>query len=147
MPADDALDRMERVKEVATLAGLKGDVDRERKMFHMSFLLPEKRTQRVFVRDTSTEKRKVVTVFSPCLEVKKGMLAGLSKEIALDLLQSNEKLHFARYGIWESENAITVVASCDCLLETLDPAELHNAAWSVAFAADLFEHKHGQDKY
>ena len=147
MPADDVLASLERVREVAEEAGLKGEIDRGRALFQMAFQLPDDRRQQVFVRDSSTAERRVVNVFSPCLEVRKGLLSGLTKEIALDLLETNEKLQFARYGIWESENATTVVASCDCLLETLDPAELHNAAWSVAFAADLFEHKHGKDEF
>lgn len=57
------------------------------------------------------------------------------------------QLHFARYGIWDLDKAVTIIASYDCLLDTLDPAECHNAAWSVAFAADQFEHKHGEDTF
>ena len=147
MAASESLERMRRVKEVATLAGLKGDVDEKNARFQMLFLLPGDRKQVVLVRDSSAKERQVVTFFSACLVVKKGLVSGLTKETAIELLKSNERLHFARYGIWESEQEITVVASVDCLLDTLDPAECHNAAWSVAFAADQFEHRHGKDKF
>ena len=147
MPASEALEHLQRVKEVATLAGLKGEVDEKRRRFQMRFLLPGDRKQGVFVRDSSAKGRKVVTFFSICLVLKKGLISGLTKEIAVDLLKANEKLHFARYGIWELEKEVAVVASCDCLLDTLDPAECHNAAWAVAFAADQYEHRHGQDSF
>ena len=147
MAADETLHNLERVKEVATLAGLKGHLDEERKQFQMSFGLPGGRSQIVLVRDSSVKGRKVVTFFSPCLVVKKGLLAGLDKQMAVELLRTNEKLHFARYGIWEGDKSVTIVASCDCLLDPLDPAECHNAAWAVAFAADRFEHEQGQDKF
>ena len=147
MSADETLTRLERVKEVATLAGLKGELNEERMHFQMRFLLPGDRKQGVFVRDSSAKGREVVTFFSPCLVVKKGLVKGLSKEMAVELLKSNEKIHFARYGLWEFDKEFTVVASVDCLLETLDPDECHNAAWSVAFAADQFEHKHGEDRF
>ena len=147
MSADETLRRIERVKEVATLAGLKGEINEERKHFQMLFLLPGERRQLVYVRDTSVEEREVVTFFSPCLVVKKGLVAGVSKEMALDLLRANEQMHFARYGLWEFEKEFTVVASFDCLLDTLDPDECHKAAWSVAFAADQFEHRQGEDRF
>jgi hypothetical protein len=147
MAADETLERLARVKEVATLAGLKGEVDEERKRFQMLFVLPGERNQGVFVRDRSAKGRQVVTFFSPCLVVKKGLVSGFSKEMAVDLLKANERLHFARYGIWELDKEFTVVASVDCLLETLDPDECHNAAWSVAFAADQFEHRQGLDQF
>lgn len=145
--SDETLERLARVKEIATQAGLKGEVDEERRLFQMRFLLPGDRRQGVSVRDSSAKGRQVVTFFSPCLVVKKGLVSGFSKEMAIELLEANETLHFARYGIWELDREFTVVASVDCLLETLDPDECHNAAWSVAFAADQFEHRHGQDSF
>lgn len=147
MSADETLERLARVKEIASQAGLKGEVDEERRLFEMRFLLPGDRRQGVAVRDSSAQGRQVVTFFSPCLVVKKGLVSGFSKEMAIELLEANEKLHFARYGIWELDREFTVVASVDCLLDTLDPDECHNAAWSVAFAADQFEHRHGQDSF
>ena len=147
MSADETLERLARVKQIATQAGLKGEVDEERRLFEMRFLLPGDRRQGVAVRDSSAQSRQVVTFFSPCLVVKKGLVSGFSKEMAIALLEANETLHFARYGIWELDREFTVVASVDCLLDTLDPEECRNAAWSVAYAADRFEHQHGGDSF
>ena len=147
MAADETLERLGRVRDIASRAGLSGEIDRDRMCFQMLFGLPGDRTQAVFVRDASVEDRAAVTFFSVCLVLTKGLVSGLSKETAVELLEANEKLQFARYGIWEFDKEITVVASYDCLLDTLDPAECHNAAWAVAFAADQFEHRHGHDDY
>ena len=147
MGVRETLRRLGQVKEVATLAGLKGQVNEQRGQFEMVFMLDQQRSQLVYIRDTSSEKRQAVTLFSPCLILKKGLLAGLTKETALELLRANERLSFARYGIWESDTETMIVASYDHLLETLDPQELESTAWSVAIAADMFERKHGQDKF
>lgn len=147
MSTDETLENLERVAQVASEAGLKGEIDQEKKSFQMLFGLPGDRSQAVFVRDSSAKGRKVVTFFSVCMVIEKGLVSGLGKEMAAELLRANERLHFARYGIWDFDEQVTIVASYDCLLDTLNPAECHNAAWSVAFAADQFEHQHDQDDF
>lgn len=147
MASQDTLKRLERVREVASLAGLKCRIDEERGQVEMGFRLDQQRSQLVYIRDTSNDKRQAVTIFSPCLIVSKGLIAGLSKETAIQLLRQNEQISFARYGIWESDTQTMVVASYDHLLDTLDPQELESTAWSVAIAADMFEREHGQDKF
>ncbi len=139
---------LERIGEVATLAGLNGGIDEERMHFAMNFTLDGGRSQSVYVRNTAKgAQHQVITVFSPCLVVKKGFFSGLSKEQATDLLRRNENVLFARYGIWENEKETMVVASVDHLLETLDPDEFKNTALHVAMAADLYERQHGGDTF
>jgi hypothetical protein len=147
MPNDESLEHLKRVEEIAGRAGLTAAIDQETGHLQMRFALPADRQQDVFVRDSSAQGRRVVTFFSLCRVVKQGRLPGLAKEMAMELLRANARLHFARYGIWEFEESQAIVASCDCLLDTLDPDECHNAAWSVAFAADRFEHEHGRDDF
>lgn len=147
MAAEEALKNLARVQEIAARADIQGRIDEELVQFQMLLAMPGDRSQIVMVRDSSAQERSVVTFFSPCLVLKKGLVSGLSKETAIELLLANEKMHFARYGIWELDKAITIVASCDCLLDTLDPPECRNAVWSVAFAADRFEHGRGHDDY
>ena len=60
MAANEVVENLEQVKEVATLAGLKGAVDEEKKHFQMLFALPGDRRQMVLVRDSSAKGRKVV---------------------------------------------------------------------------------------
>ena len=143
-----AMEVLERVSEVATLAGINGKVDDERLRFAMGFRLAEGRSQVVYVRDTSQDDdRKIVTIFSPCLVLKKSLFSGFSKERALDLLRMNSQLAFARYGIVESKAETMVMASIDHLLDTLDPGEFEASAFHVAFAADTYEKKHGKDNF
>jgi hypothetical protein len=143
-----SLEVLERVNEVATLAGLKGKIEDDKLRFTMGFDLGEGRGQMVYVRDASKDlDHRIVTIFSPALIVKKGLFSGFSKDRALDLLRMNEQVLFARFGIWESPKETMVVASCDHLLSTLDPDELAASAFHVAFAADTYEKKNGQDMF
>lgn len=145
--AEAMLQNLERVKQVAEAAGIKGRIDEEMMQFQMLLGLPGDRSQIVLVRDSSAKERRVVTFFSPCQVIKKGLIGGVSKETAIQLLLANERMHFARYGLWELDRKLTIVASYDCLLDTLDPPECQNAAWSVAFAADRFEQQRGSDTF
>jgi hypothetical protein len=143
----ESLEVLKRVSEVATLAGINGEIDEQRMHFAMAFGLGGSRGQAVYVRDATQRDRKIITVFSPCLRVKKGLFSGFSKEKALDLLRRNENMVFARYGIWDSPDETMVVASVDHLLETLDPEEYKASAYVVAMAADQYEREHGQDHF
>lgn len=144
MGVRENLEVLQRVSEVATLAGVNGRIDEDRMCFAMGFELDGGRKQMVYVRNTSKDaERRIVTVFSPCLVVKKGLFSGFSRERALDLLRRNENLLFARYGIWENEKEMLVVASVDHLLDTLDPQEYRSSVYVVAMAADLYEREHG----
>lgn len=149
MGVRQSLETLERVSEVAILAGIKGRVDEEKMRFDMMFGLDQGRTQAVYVRPTARDDgaRTIITIFSPCLVVKKGFFGGLSKERAIDLLRQNENIMFARYGIWEAKSEIMIVASIDHLLETLDPEEFKESAFHVAMAADMYERKHGKDDF
>ncbi len=150
MTIEEKLEILKQIGNVAALAGLKGGVDDEGKHFMMGFNLDEGRRQSVYVRPAGENMggQMVITVFSPCLTVKKGLFSGFSKERALELLRLNEQVLFARFGIWENDDEMLVVASVDHLLETLDPDELKSTAWHVAFAADNYERKHsGEDGF
>jgi len=148
MSVRETLEVLERVNEVATLAGISGTIDEERLHYVMQFALDGGRSQAVYVRNTTKgSNRRIITVFSPCLAVKKGLFSGFSKEQALDLLRKNEQVMFARFGIWENPKETMVVASVDHLLETLDPDEYKASAYHVALAADLYEREHGGDKF
>lgn len=144
-----SLANMERVSEVATLAGIKGQLIEDRVEYHIQFGLDQGRSQRVFVRDSSREESKntVVTIFSPARVMKKGLFSGLSKDQACELLRMNEQMPFARFGIWETKSEVMVVASIDHLLDTLDPDEFKASTICVAMAADDYERRSGKDEF
>ena len=149
MRNEDVLAVLKQVENVAALAGLVGRIDREELHFVMNFDLDGGRSQQVFVRVTgmTPDDKQIVTLFSPACVVKKGFLSGISKEQALELLRMNEDCYFTRFGIWEHEKETMIVASSDLLLETLDPDELKNHAYYAAYAADMYEAKHGVDAF
>ena len=144
-----SLANLERVGEVATLAGIKGQLIEDRVEYHINCGLDQGRFQRVFIRDSSKEdsKKTVITIFSPARIMKKGLFSGLSKEQAFELLRMNERMIFARFGIWETKSEIMVVASIDHLLDTLDPDELKASTYCVAMAADDYERRYGKDEF
>ncbi len=143
------IELLQRVADVAALAGIRGKVDKESEQFVSGFELPEGRNQMVYVRPSAQdiEDSAVVTVFSPCHVLKKGLFKGISKEQCIELLMMNEQITFARYGMWESQDELMIVASVDNILDTLDPPELRAAMWHVAIAADTYERKYGGDTF
>ena len=149
MSVREQLEGLERIAEMATVAGLKGSVDEDRMAFVMGFGLGQGRTQVVHVRiaGKSIQGKMVATFLSPCLVIQKGFLKGISREQAVDLLVRNERLVFARYGLWDGDGQSMVVASADAMLETLDPPEFEALAYHVAYAADGYEKEHGRDQF
>ena len=140
---------LQKVAEIAAKAGIQGEIDEEAEHFFAGFELPDDRSQMVYVRPTAGggEDSFVVTIFSPCHVFKKGLFSGISKAQCIELLQMNEQLTFARYGMWDGGNEQMIVASVDNILTTLDPEEFEAAVWHVAMAADTYEKKHGGDDF
>ena len=149
MASQSTLDALKKIEDIATLAGLKGQIDEDRGLFVSGFGLPKDRSQMVFVRLTGEiGDGTLVTIYSACREFKKGFLKkGMTRDQAIELLELNDNLKLARYGIMNSEDAQMVVASSDVILETLDADELHHHMWSVAVAADSYEEKFGEDNF
>ena len=142
------LNVLERVEEIATLAGMNGRISEEHLRFEMGFGLDNGRSQVVYVRPVpSATKNSVITIFSPCLIKKKGVFQGISKKMALDLLRRNEQVVFARYGICDAKDGSVIIASIDHLLDTLDPPEFSASSYHIAVAADMYEREHGQDDF
>lgn len=137
---------LSRVEQLAAQCEIKGELDQDGRQYVICFGLPEGRTQEVYVSDsTSDAGLPVVSLFSTCLVVDKGLFKGISKPMALELLLMNESLNFARYGVQEDEESYIIVASCDLLLDSLNPEGLEAALECVALAADGYEAKFGQD--
>jgi hypothetical protein len=140
---------LQRIVEVAMLAGVNGRIDGKRNAFVATFTTSEERTQVVHVRPSFKTRhgQQVVTFMSPCRVAKKGFLRGLSKDDAMELLELNEKTPFARFGILSDDTQDMIVASVDHLLDTLDAAEFLNHMWAVATHADAYERKRAGDDF
>lgn len=149
MTAEEKLAILKQVESVAVVAGLRGGIDEAREHFQMSFETGNGRNQRLFIRPTgpTQDGRTIITFFSPARALSKGMFAGLGRQEAIDILRINENLYFARFGIWESATEITIVASADAVLETLDTTEMRTLAYAVVNAADAYEAKFGTNRF
>lgn len=145
----EKLAALEKVKEIATLAGFGGKINEERLRFETGLSLPNDRSQGIFINipQRRFNDHIAITIGSPCLIVEKGFLKGIGKAQALDLLARNENLPFARFGIWTGETEDMIVVSADYLLDTLDPEEFDTYATFVALIADSYEQEHGQDVF
>lgn len=150
MDPAETLAILKKVSDVATMAGIRGQVVPERMRFECGFQLTPERTQMVYVRLAGQTPKgiPVVTIFSPCHEVSRGWLSGLTGKTALELLKKNEQVMFARFGVWTLEGSDMVVASADRLVDALDHADFEALVWYVAIAADNFEKSQGKvDKF
>ena len=135
---------LENVAKVAALGGVKGKINEKANRFEARYTFEAGRDHWVFVRPKANG---VVSIFAACLKVKKGFLKGIKKEQALDLLQRNERMPFARYGVAPLDGEDLIVASVDHRMDTLDPAELATHMAAVARAADAYEKEHERDDY
>ena len=148
MEAGQTPEVLQKVVEIATTAGLHARIDEDAQLVMLGVAIDDTRRQTVCVRDTTRDpKHRIITVFSPAVEIKKTFISRFSKKMALELLRANENIHFARYGILETDTSRMVVASTDHLLDKLDPEELEFSVFSVAMAADMYEKKFGHDVF
>ncbi len=147
--SEQELEVLRKFSDIAALAGIKGDINEEAPSFSAGFELPEGRSQMVYVRPLpeAVGGKDAVCIFSPCRRVKKGILGGLKKNEAMELLQLNSQLLLARYAIEDAEDGYMVVTSIDCVLETLDAEEVEAYFWSLAIAADNYEKRFGGDEF
>jgi hypothetical protein len=149
MSLQGTLDALKAIQQVATLAGLSGEIDEARLAFTMGFELDQGRRQIVYSRPVgkTRDEQTVVRVYSPCLIVKRGFLSGLSKERALDLLRRNSDVLLASYAIVDSDRESAIIARLDLLLERLEPQDFLTKALGVAIIADQYEREHGKDVF
>ena len=142
------MDILKKIAQIAALAGINGQINQKNGTFMAGMQLGH-RSQMVHARPSGRNFKDaaIITVFSPCLEVKKGFMKGISKEMALELLRLNEETPFARFSIWDSDDANLIVASADHLLDSLDPDDFESLFIHVAIAADQYEAKYGKDEF
>lgn len=140
---------LDRVADIAAVAGVRGSIDPEAGTFGTRVGTGEKRSHAVFVRPSGEVGggKPFITFFSIARTYPKTKLvSAISNKDLLGLLTKNEQLPFARYGIQERKDDYLLVASVDHLLETLDAEEFLAAATFVAMAADKCEAEKGEDK-
>jgi len=141
---------LKQIGDIAAVAGVRGRMDADGEVFLIDFEFDGGRSHRVLVRPTGRVfgGRVVISFQAAAVEYpKKKFLTAISQKELIELLQKNEGLMFARYGLVERKDDYLVVASADCLLDTLDGPEFMVAARAVAKAADEYEATKGIDKF
>lgn len=142
MKASEIEQIAKQVEELATLAGIRGSITDDGKMFRATFEIDGGRSQLVVVKCTGGSVEKpLLSVESRAILGKKGLLGGLSGKIALELLRINHTSVLAKFAMRESDSQYEVYAVSDHLLPTLDAEEFRAACWRVAQAADAVELK------
>lgn len=135
MSSDELERSLERIHEVAQLAGIRGVLDREQGMFRARYQFDDGRELAVLVQPTRMGEDGMLAVTVSCPILQFSEQRPIPDDMAMELLRRNERMFYARYGIRDLEDASLVVASVDHPLETLDAAELEVLMASVIQAA------------
>ena len=134
-----SLDILKRTASLAGAAGLQSQIDPEYMHLFIDMHF-QGREQGVIVRDkTSNRNMPVISIFSPCLRLKRSEIQDRLPELSYKLLKANENINFAAYALMESEEEVIVIAACEALLEEITPKAFKASVIAVALAADLFE--------
>ena len=143
-----SLDVLKRVQEIAEAGQLKGELDEKNLSFRLGVDLGKGRVQGVVVRDcTEDSVRPIVSFFSPCAVFQRKNLGNKLADMAMELLSANERMNFASFGVYESDEEILVAAGYELLLDEMSPLEFRAGVFSVAMAADMYEERFGKDEY
>lgn len=149
-PSEQIAAVLEKVTQIATMAGYTVKPIPERNFVAVPFDMGNGRKQVVYIRyiGQTPDEQDVVSFDSPCLEVKKGWLRGLSKDKALDLLKRNANLLFGAFAIEQLEGDHDVLIVCsNQILDTMEVEEFDAHVRAVAVIADEYEKEHGQDVF
>lgn len=103
--------------------------------------------QGVIIRDKTVNRNMpVISIFSPCLSLKREEIKDRLPELSYKLLKANESINFAAYALIESAEDIMVIAACEELLEEITPKAFRASVTAAALAADLFTEKLEKDE-
>ena len=140
---------LEKVRKIGTTAGYELVVDESGDLLVAPFIMPDGRAQTVYIqyRGQTPDGKDIISFLSPCLEIKSGILKGLRKNQAVDLLRRNSNLFFGHFGLFEFRGAEVVMSSSSQILETMDDEEFQVHINYVATVADSYEREVGQDRF
>jgi phage FluMu protein Com len=147
---EDQIDRaFEKLKKVASLAGCKVQDHPGGRMLAAGFELGGGRRQVVYMSymGQTPDGKDIVSFMSPALEMKKGLLSGVSKKMALDLLKRNPHIPFGSFGIHTMDGMDLIMVSSNQIVDTMDVEEFDAHIQCVALVADEYEREHGQDNF
>lgn len=136
-----------KIEQIARMADL--HFQRNGDYLMLSFDLGQGRDQTIGVGplEETFDGMNVILFFSPCQRLSKGLMGGLSKSDAVNLLRYNAHLPFGHFCIMEIDGHETVCVRATQLLETMEVQEFRANCQGVATVADGWEQRIGKNEY
>ena len=139
----------ERVQQIAAIAGFKLAPHPDQDLLVAGFDMGSGRSQMVYIAHVgqTPEGKDVVSFMSPCLNVRRGFLGGLSKSRAVNLLRLNSRMLFGFFALhsFPSEDVLMVCSSQ--IVDTMEVEEFSSHLEACAHAADEYEKVIGRDDF
>ena len=141
---------MQKVEEIGAMAGFQ--LSRHPnipEMIVIGYDMGNGRTQTVYVHTCgkTPEDQDLICFMSPCQAVKKGLLKGMGKDQAVDLLHRNGQLVVGSFAIADFGGTDILVVRSTQIVDTMEVEEFRFHANFVAILADRYEQEHGEDVF
>ncbi|MFG0330618.1 MAG: hypothetical protein ACF8PN_12060 [Phycisphaerales bacterium] len=140
---------IDRVKAIAEMAGFTLSKHPDCDALVCPFDMGNGRSQSVYLTHcgATPDGHDVVSFMSPCMAIEKGLMKGVSKTMALDLLRRNSNLLFAHFAIEQMPGGEILVVTSNQIVDTMEVEEFRNHILCVASIADAFEREIGRDMF
>ena len=141
---------MQKVEEIGAMAGY--ELSRHPntdEMIVIGYDMGNGRTQTVYVHacGKTPEDQDLICFLSPCQAVRKGLLKGMGKDQAIDLLRRNGQLVVGSFAIENIDGTEILVVRSTQIVDTMEVEEFRFHANFVAIIADRYEQEHGEDVF
>lgn len=141
---------LRKVADIASLAGFKvGPHPQVANMLVCGFDMGGGRTQTVYIAPCGKlpDGSDVIAFQSPCMALKKGLLTGMSRKTALDLLTRNGNLGCGAFCIENFGEIDVLCVRSTQIVDTMEVEEFSLHVSAVAVIADEYERENGTDVF
>jgi hypothetical protein len=141
---------MQKVEEIGAMAGFQlSHHPSIPDMIVIPYNMGNGRTQTVYVHfcGKTPEDQDLICFMSPCQAVKKGLLKGLNRDQAIDLLRRNGQLVVGSFAVQDFGGTDILVVRSTQIVDTMEVEEFRFHANFVAIIADRYEQEKGTDVF
>jgi hypothetical protein len=151
MSDDRTAEVLDKIRKIAAMADCP-ITEHDDKTLVVNVGTSEDRTQVVFITHSgqTPDDHDIISFFSPCAELGRGVFGGMSKKVAIDLLRRNSQQVFSHFALYDFGGETDMLMVCsDQLIDTMDVEEFETHLQYVAMVADAYEYEHsgGADEY
>jgi hypothetical protein len=141
---------MQNVEEIGAMAGFQ--LSRHPNIPNMivvPYNMGNGRTQTAYVHSCgkTPEDQDLICFMSPCRAVKKGLVKGMGKDQAIDLLRCNGQFVVGSFAIQNFGGDDILVVRSTQIVDTMEVEEFRFHANFVAIIADRYEQEEGTDVF